>query len=401
MCLYIHKNNGVLMKGGLVVKDNALMNASYNLEVTEQRLILLAIINARETGKGITADSKLEIHASDYAKQFNVTKEGAYKALKEAVNNLFDRQFSFQEETSKGIGIVRSRWVSRIKYIDDSALLEITFAPDVVPLITRLEKHFTSYQINQVSGLTGKYAIRLYELLITWREVGKTPILKLADFRSQLGVEPNEYKAMNHFKSRVLEPSLQQINEKTDIKVKVEQHKNGRSISGFSFRFKQKPQPKVEQKIDPKRDPNTPDFFVEMTDAQRHLFAHKLSELPEVGSEYAEIGESAEDFTKRLADMLLEPKKFRMFYPLLEQLGFGSKKIQSAPIKQVDEPKFLDFPNMQINRISYGMSRDKKFNHLKQQNESPDDFMQRLRIMLKDPKQQIQFYEYLKAQSSN
>ncbi|WP_151820187.1 RepB family plasmid replication initiator protein, partial [Acinetobacter soli] len=51
------------MKGGLVVKDNALMNASYNLEVTEQRLILLAIINARETGKGITADSKLEIHA--------------------------------------------------------------------------------------------------------------------------------------------------------------------------------------------------------------------------------------------------------------------------------------------------------------------------------------------------
>ncbi|PZO62517.1 MAG: RepB family plasmid replication initiator protein, partial [Paracoccus denitrificans] len=49
------------MKNELVVKDNALINASYNLEVTEQRLILLAIINARETGKGITADSKLEI----------------------------------------------------------------------------------------------------------------------------------------------------------------------------------------------------------------------------------------------------------------------------------------------------------------------------------------------------
>lgn len=385
------------MKNGLVVKDNALMNASYNLEVTEQRLILLAIISARETGKGISADSKLEIHAKDYAKQFNVTKEGAYKALKEAVNNLFDRQFSFQEETKKGVGIVRSRWVSRIKYIDDSALLEITFAPDVVPLITRLEKHFTSYQINQVSGLSGKYAIRLYELLITWREVGKTPILKLEDFRNQLGVEPDEYKAMNHFKSRVLEPSLQQINEKTDIKVKVEQHKNGRSIAGFSFKFKQKIQPKVEQKIDPKRDPNTPDFFVEMTDAQRHLFAHKLSELPEVGSEYAEIGESAEDFTKRLANMLLEPKKFRMFYPLLEQLGFGSKKIQSAPIQQVDEPKFIELRNMQVNSLSFNMSRDKKFAHLKQENESPDDFMQRLRIMLKDPKQQIQFYDYVNA----
>ncbi|MCO8074955.1 RepB family plasmid replication initiator protein, partial [Acinetobacter lwoffii] len=67
------------MKNELVVKDNALMNASYNLEVTEQRLILLAIINARQTGNGITADSKLEIHANDYASRFNVSNDGAYK----------------------------------------------------------------------------------------------------------------------------------------------------------------------------------------------------------------------------------------------------------------------------------------------------------------------------------
>ena len=218
MCLNTHKKHSVFyMKNGLVVKDNALMNASYNLEVTEQRLILLAIINARETGAGITSDSKLEIHASNYSKQFNVTKEAAYKALKSAVNNLFERQFSFQEETKRGIGTVRSRWVSRIKYIDDSATLEITFAPDVVPLITRLEQHFTSYQIIQVAQLTGKYAIRLYELLIAWREVGKVPQIGLSDFRERLGVEVDEYKAMNHFKSRVLEPSIKQINEHTDI----------------------------------------------------------------------------------------------------------------------------------------------------------------------------------------
>ena len=309
------------MKNGLVVKDNALMNASYNLEVTEQRLILLAIINARETGAGITSDSKLEIHASDYSKQFNVTKEGAYKALKSAVNNLFERQFSFQEETKKGIGTVRSRWVSRIKYIDDSAILEITFAPDVVPLITRLEQHFTSYQIIQVTQLTGKYAIRLYELLIAWRGVGKVPPIELSDFRKKLGVEDDEYKAMNHFKSRVLEPSIKQINEHTDITVSYEQQKKGRTITGFSFKFKQKQQAKIEKPIDLKRDPNTPDFFIPMTDAQRHLFAHKLSVLSEMG-EYSQGTESFEDFAIRISDMLLDPEKFRAFYPLLVREGF-------------------------------------------------------------------------------
>jgi len=248
------------MKNSLVVKDNALINASYNLELTEQRLIMLAIINARESGQGITADSKLEIHASDYAKLFNVSIDASYKALKEAVNNLFNRQFSYTAEYKRTgkTGVVRSRWVSRIFYVDDLGLLEITFAPDVVPLVTRLEEHFTSYQAKQVAHLTSKYATRLYELLIAWREVGKVPQIEISTFRNRLGLLENEYTAMSDFKKRVLEPSIKQINEHTDITVTYEQHKKGRLISGFSFKLKQKQQPKIEVK----HDPNTPDFFI-------------------------------------------------------------------------------------------------------------------------------------------
>ena len=307
------------MKNGLVVKDNALINASYNLELTEQRLVMLAIINARELGQGITADSKLEIHASDYAKLFNVSPDASYKALKEAVNNLFNRQFSYTAEYKKTgkVGIVRSRWVSRIFYVDDLALLEITFAPDVVPLITRLEEHFTKYEAKQVAHLTSKYATRLYELLIAWREVGKTPIFELQQLRKNLGVEDDEYQRMHHFKSRVLETAITQINEHTDIKATYEQHKQGRTITGFSFKFKQKKQPEITAK----RDPNTLDFFIRMTDAQRHLFANKMSEMPEMGK-YSQGTESYQQFAIRIADMLLEPEKFRELYPCLEKVGF-------------------------------------------------------------------------------
>jgi plasmid replication initiation protein len=308
------------MKNSLIVKDNALINASYNLELTEQRLIMLAIINARESGHGITADSKLEIHASDYAKLFNVSADASYKALREAVNNLFNRQFSYSAEYKRTgkVGIVRSRWVSRIFYVDDLALLEITFAPDVVPLITRLEEHFTKYEAKQVAHLTSKYATRLYELLIAWREVGKVPQLELSEFRKRLGLLDNEYTAMSDFKKRVLEPSIKQINEHTDITVTYEQHKKGRIISGFSFKFKQKKQPQIEAK----RDPNTPDFFIKMTDAQRHLFANKMSEMPEMGK-YSKGTESYQQFAIRIADMLLEPERFRELYQLLEKAGFS------------------------------------------------------------------------------
>ena len=308
------------MKNSLIVKDNALINASYNLELTEQRLIMLAIINARESGQGITADSKLEIHASDYANLFNVSIDASYKALREAVNNLFNRQFSYTAEYKKTgkTGIVRSRWVSRIFYVDDLALLEITFASDVVPLVTRLEEHFTSYQAKQVAHLTSKYATRLYELLIAWREVGKVPQIEISEFRNRLGLLESEYTAMSDFKKRVLEPSIKQINEHTDITATYEQHKKGRLISGFSFKLKQKQEAK---KIESKRDPNTPDFFIKMTDAQRHLFANKMSEMPEMGK-YSEGTESYQQFAIRIADMLLQPEKFRDLYPILEKAGF-------------------------------------------------------------------------------
>ena len=308
------------MRNGLVVKDNALINASYNLELTEQRLIMLAIINARESGQGSTADSKLEIHASDYAKLFNVSIDASYKALREAVNNLFNRQFSYIAEYKRTgkTGVVRSRWVSRIFYVDDLALLEITFAPDVVPLITRLEEHFTSYQAKQVAHLTSKYATRLYELLIAWREVGKVPPIEIGEFRNRLGLLDTEYTAMNNFKSRVLEPSIKQINEHTDITVTYEQHKKGRVISGFSFKLKQKQQAK---KIEANRDPDTADLFTKMTDAQRHMFSHKLSEMPEM-SRYSHGTESYQQFSIRIAEMLLQPEKFRELYPLLEKAGF-------------------------------------------------------------------------------
>ena len=161
-------------------------------------------------------------------------------------------------------------------------------------------------------------------MLIAWRATGKVPEIELSEFRNRLGVGDNEYTAMNNFKSRVLEPAIKQINEHTDITVKVEQHKKGRTISGFSFKFKQKQQPKIEKPKNLKRDPNTPDFFIKMTDAQRHLFANKMSEMPEM-SKYSQGTESYQQFAVRIAETLLQPEKFRELYPLLKKLGSTNK----------------------------------------------------------------------------
>lgn len=224
----------------LIVKDNALMNASYNLDLVEQRLILLAILEARESGKGVNANDPLTVHAESYINQFGVHRTTAYQALKDACKDLFARQFSYQEKRERGRANITSRWVSQIAYIDETATVEVIFAPAVVPLITRLEEQFTQYDIEQISGLSSAYAVRMYELLICWRTTGKTPIIELGEFRKRIGVLDTEYQRIERLKHSVLELALKQINDHTDITASYEQHKKGRTITGFSFKFKQK-----------------------------------------------------------------------------------------------------------------------------------------------------------------
>lgn len=217
----------------LVVKHNALTNASYSLSLTEQRLILLAIVDAREPKQGDSANDPMVIEASSYSQQFGTTRQASYLALKEATETLFNRYFKYTENGKN----IKSRWVSQIAYVDNAAQVELIFAPAVVPLITELEKHFTQYELEQVAGLNSAYAVRLYEVLMSWRGTQKTGEIKLSELRNRLGVEDHEYQKMSDFKRRVLDLSTTQINKHTDIKVQYQQHKSGRKIIGFSFEF--------------------------------------------------------------------------------------------------------------------------------------------------------------------
>jgi plasmid replication initiation protein len=226
----------------LVVKSNALIQASYTLGLVEQRLILMSIVQARESGSGITAESILEIRAQDYADLFGVTKQTAYEALADAVETLFNRRatvdvYDKKRDRTRPMAV---RWVTAMAYLEGEGSITLRFGHEVVPEITRLEENFTSYELEQVAGLKSAYAVRLYELLIQWRTAGKTAVFEINNFRNQLGVSGDKYKVTADFKKWVLDVAVSQINYHTDIKATYEQHKTGRTITGFSFKFKQK-----------------------------------------------------------------------------------------------------------------------------------------------------------------
>ena len=272
------------MSKNLIIKDNALINASYHLDLIEQRLILLAIAQSRRVGEELTATTKLKISVSDYIDTYSLQGRSVYENIKKACKTLFERQFTYTEQQEKGVRVATSRWVSEIAYNDKTTAIDMTFAPSVVPLITMLERHFTSYDLEQVAGLNSKYAIRLYEIVIAWKSNGKTNQIGVEQLRDRLGVFDDEYQRMELFKRKVLDKSVAEINEKTEINLSYEQHKQGRKIVGFTFTVKQKSKPKKLKTQEQERDPKTPDIFDNLTDKEREIIAQKNAYADQIGA---------------------------------------------------------------------------------------------------------------------
>jgi len=303
------------MSKDLVVKTNRLNQAFQTLSLAELHIVQLAIVDARETGTGLNTDTPLRIDAKRYADTFNTTRQNAYQRMKEAEDTLFNRRFSFFDENGK---LIKSRWIQQVRYLDDEGAIELVFTLAVVQGISRIDgvkEFFTQYLLSQTSQLNSIYSARLYELLIQWQSTCKVPMIKLNDFREQLGISSNEYQRIDHFKARVLEPAIKEINQKTDIKAEYEQYKKGRSIVGFSFSFKKKPQSKKEKIKDTPENQSTLDLFEEqaeknieikpLTEAQAIKYALVLKENKRVIKFFTarDVGE----LISRIKNVLLQP----------------------------------------------------------------------------------------------
>lgn len=233
----------------LVVKDNSLIDASFNLSLVEQRIMLMAIVEARELPK-LTFDTPIKVSVKSYIDQFKVASSTAYESLQDAVDTLFERQFSYYDPVMDER--FKERWIYKASYIDDKGHVVMFFTPTVISMISRLYKNFTQYLIDEVSDFKSKYSVRLYELLIKYKELGSSKKYTIDELRSLLGVENTEYKTMSLFKVNVLDKAVKEINTKTDIQIKYDQFKEGRTISHILFKLSKKKEKKqriVEIKI--------------------------------------------------------------------------------------------------------------------------------------------------------
>lgn len=306
----------------LVVKDNALIDASFNLSLIEQRIMLLAIVEAREIGD-LSPKTAIEISVSSYTQQFKADSNNIYSAIKEAARTLKRREFSYLDRYKGQPAYSTANWVNKITYVDNSGIVVLYLSEEVISLISRLEEQFTKYHLEQVSSFKSKYSTRLYELIIKWLSTGITEKYEINDLRNKLGLAVNEYSTMSNFKINVLDKALSEINAHTDIIVKYEQFKQGRTIKAVQFKFEHKEKPKSALI----KNQNSMEMLCKLTESQIGKYSMILAkdhDVSDLAGTMDYIG-----FQSWIASILRDPKSVRevtakrIFKALREKTDFS------------------------------------------------------------------------------
>lgn len=214
----------------IIKKDNRLIEAKYKLSIHQQRILytLLDIIHTTDE------DFKhYKINIADIARKFELeTSQYLYSQMQEAMSDLVTKKITFNE----GEDTIVMAWLSYARYRKGQGSVEISFHKDLKPYLLQLKSHFTQYQLSAVAQFKSAYSIRFYELLKMYEYLGKGGQFyrefTIQELRDYMQMEKGIYENFKDFRIRVIEPSLKEITNFSDLKiVQVDYLKTGRAVS--------------------------------------------------------------------------------------------------------------------------------------------------------------------------
>ena len=238
-----------MSKKELVVKSNQVVEASYRLSVTEQRVLLSAIAKIPKQVE-VSDDVIYTVNVQDLNK-IGIHEKASYRELKLAVDRLYERSINFIDGSTSKI-----RWVQRIDFNDSKSEIAIRFSKDILPYISNVKENFTQYLLSDVATMRSAYSFRLYELLAQYKKISKR-LIAIDELRIMLDVG-KRYKTTGNLIAWVIQPSIDEINEVTNLTVTVEPKKTGRKYTHLEFIIKVKDKATAQAS---QRDEKTGDLF--------------------------------------------------------------------------------------------------------------------------------------------
>ncbi|WP_211656057.1 replication initiation protein [Planococcus alpniumensis] len=240
----------------LVSQRNDLIEARHTnpLSVREQKIIL-TMVSMIEPTDGDFKDYRISI--KEFSEMLGLEGSVKYTELKEITKDLMSKSIEIPRTDG---GWLFANWISSAEYQKGEGVIALSFSPKLKPYLLQLKDTFTTYRLSNILSLKSTYSIRLYELMKKWQHLGSWSC-SIEKFKEKMGIEHKKYPRYANLKARVLNPAIQEVNEKTDVFISLTEIKKGRSVNKIKFAIRHAPEreiqvPHLEKKSASIEEPN-------------------------------------------------------------------------------------------------------------------------------------------------
>ncbi|MCP4320987.1 MAG: replication initiation protein [Alteromonadales bacterium] len=225
-----------------IVQHNALIESSYRLDLDEMRLLNLALtkIDSRKPNIGI-----IEIYPDEFCKMFSLNKKNIWRNMKNSLNSIMTKPVRIKFSDDKGKPKERLiSWLGSTEYFTeqtDGTKIELNFTEDIAPYLFELKANFTKINFEYVSKLNTPFSFRLYQWLTREYKIEKGGYydlsMTLEEIKNSAGFGKKAYPQWRDFKSRVIQPAVDAINQRTNLSISYSVITKGKKAHGLTFTY--------------------------------------------------------------------------------------------------------------------------------------------------------------------
>ena len=224
-----------------VVQSNALVGGKQALKLNSAKLIRSAIMQV------VKEDEELKpyiITIHDLSELLHIPSSNIYRDIDEITNDIINNPVFLRMDSGKKTAWVKIPWVSRCEYHSDVGIL-IKLNDELKPYLVNLKEHYTQYVLENILAMKSIYGIRIFEILqekIKERILpkgGRDIVLSVQEIRECCDCT-EKYNKWSHFKDRVIDSAVKEIEKTTFYTLSYETIKSGRKVDSIKFHINMK-----------------------------------------------------------------------------------------------------------------------------------------------------------------
>lgn len=233
------------------------------------------------------------ITAKEYAELTGLKVDSTYTILNRVVDALYDHSVVFYH--SEKDRDIRTRLINSCSYKDGCFYISFTHFALYIMYVFNQQNSFTKFKVKSAISLSG-HGLKLYPFLIQ-NEFRYNFDVQLKELKLALGLNGDSYPEYRDFKTTILKPHIDSINQKTELTVEFKAvKKEGRKASHVNFTVTKKRTVKAEEPK--KKVPDKPQN--EQPKITATMVYKEIIKKPELLPRFQESGEAINEMIDRI-----------------------------------------------------------------------------------------------------